>query len=92
MQNKSVVRKRVVRISAKRPLTSGTDVTAGEAVIGSVGSVDGAQALAMVRLDRAAEAADKGQPLAAGGVEVTIDAAAVQAWRDAMRNRPVIDL
>jgi hypothetical protein len=37
-----------------------------------VGSVAGQQALAMIRLDRAAEAKAKGEPLLAGGVKITL--------------------
>jgi folate-binding Fe-S cluster repair protein YgfZ len=47
-------------------------VKAGAAVIGSVGSVAGKQGLALVRLDRAAEAAAKGDRLIAGGVAITL--------------------
>ena len=42
----------------------------GAAVIGTVGSVAGPAALALLRLDRAAEAAAKGQPLTADGVAI----------------------
>jgi folate-binding Fe-S cluster repair protein YgfZ len=53
-------------------MISGADVTAGAAVIGTVGSVSERRALAMVRLDRAAEAKAKGEPLRAGGVPITL--------------------
>jgi hypothetical protein len=39
-------------------------------VIGKLGSVAGRRALAMLRLDRAAEAKAKGEPLMADGVEI----------------------
>ena len=48
------------------PLTPGVEVKTGAAVIGTVGSVAGTQALALVRLDRAAEAAAKGDRLTGG--------------------------
>ena len=41
MQNKTVVRKRVVRSSGAAPLASGAEVKAGEAAIGKVGSMAG---------------------------------------------------
>jgi hypothetical protein len=41
-------------------------------VIGKVGSVAGTDALAMLRLDRAAEAKAKGQPLLAAGVPIAL--------------------
>jgi hypothetical protein len=72
MQNRATVRKRVVPIEGDAPLTSGAEVRAGEAVIGTVGSVTGRKALALVRLDRAAEAKARGQALAANGVAVTL--------------------
>jgi folate-binding protein YgfZ len=92
MQNKSVVRKRIVKIAAAGPITPGADVTVGTAVIGRVGTVAGNEALAMVRLDRAAEAEDKGQALAAGGTAIAVDAAALTAYRKSVAERPVIDL
>jgi hypothetical protein len=91
MQNKTVVRKRVVRVEAEG-LAAGAEVRAGEAVIGRVGSAAGSRGLAMVRLDRVAEALDKGQPLTIGGAPAIVDPAAVAAFRQAVANRPVIDL
>lgn len=87
MQNKTVVRKRVVRISGSGDLTSGADVTIGDAVIGKVGSVAGREALAMLRLDRAMEAVDKGQTITADGIAVTIEAEALKAYRDSAAER-----
>ena len=72
MQNRASVRKRVVPIEGDAPLTSGAEIKVGEAAIGTVGSVAGKQALALVRLDRAAEAKAKGQVLTADGVPVTL--------------------
>ena len=93
MQNKSVVRKRVARIFAGEPLTSGADVTAGGgAVIGKVGSVAGTDALAMLRLDRVAEAHDTGQALRAGATPITVDSAALDRYRHTAANRPASDL
>ena len=40
--------------------------------IGRIGSVAGTRGLAMVRLDRAAEASAKGEPLLAGGVAIAL--------------------
>lgn len=92
MQNKSVVRKRVVRVSASEPLPGGADVTLGSAVIGRIGTVAGSQALAMMRLDRAAEAQDKGLTLTAGGVAITVDAESLAAYRKSVAERPTVDL
>jgi tRNA-modifying protein YgfZ len=72
MQNRGSVRKRVVPIEGEGPLASGAEIKAGTAAIGTVGSVSGRSALALLRLDRVAEAKAKDQILAAGGVAVTL--------------------
>lgn len=92
MQNKTVVRKRVVKVSARNAMIGGAPIAAGSAVIGSVGSVDGSHALAMLRLDRAAEALDAGTPLISAGVEIDVDAEAIKRYRQSLLDRPVHDL
>jgi tRNA-modifying protein YgfZ len=72
MQNRATVRKRVVPVTGEAPLTMGAEITAGPATIGNIGSVAGRQALALLRLDRAAEAEAKGEPLHAGGVTIAL--------------------
>lgn len=93
MQNKAVLRKRIVRISGNE-LATGAEIKHGDGVVGSVGTVaaDGSAALAMLRLDRAVEALDKGQPLLCDGHPITPDAAAIDRYRADVANRPVIDL
>ncbi|HET6389161.1 folate-binding protein [Hyphomicrobium sp.] len=80
MQNKTVVRKRAVKISGAAPLTSDTDVLLGEVSIGRVGTVAGADAIAMLRLDRALEAKQKSETLTAAGVAVTVDDIALERY------------
>jgi hypothetical protein len=87
MQNKAVVRKRVVRI-AGRGLASGAEVRVGEAMIGTVGTVAGEAGLALLRLDRVAEALDKGLALTVAGAAVTVDPDAVAGYRRALAERP----
>lgn len=87
MQHKTVVRKRVVRIIGDTDLSTGADVKVGEAVIGRVGSVDGAKALAMLRLDRALEAAVKGERLTADAIPITVDGDALASYEAAMKAR-----
>lgn len=82
MQHKTVVRKRIARLTAAGPLTSGAVITVGEAAIGAIGSVAGNQALAMVRLDRVIEAIEKGQQVTAGGQPVMVDPGDLQLFRD----------
>jgi tRNA-modifying protein YgfZ len=81
MQNKTVVRKRVVKVSGSEPLVTGADVLLGEVPIGRIGTVDGRSGLAMLRLDRAVEAQEKGLALTAGQVVVTPEA----RWLDGYR-------
>lgn len=80
MQNKTVVRKRAVKISGSAPLSSNDDVLVGDVSIGRVGTVDGTAAIAMLRLDRALEAKQKNQPLAAGDATVTVDDIVLESY------------
>lgn len=91
MQNKTVVRKRVVMIAGDG-LTAGADIRHGDAVIGSVGTAAGGAGLAMLRLDRAAEAADRGEPLVSNGRSVTVAATDLARYRESVRHKPVIEL
>lgn len=73
MEHRSTARKRVVPVIGTAPLQTGSDVKAGEATIGTVGSVAGTSGLALLRLDRVGEAIGKGQPITAGGVPVAVE-------------------
>lgn len=82
MQHKTVVRKRVVRVEAASELpATNPDVTMGSVAIGRLGSVAGKCGLALIRLDRAIEAIDKGEAIMTGGIALTIDAGAISAYR-----------
>lgn len=83
MQNKTVVRKRIVKIRAATPLHTGHDINIGEIPIGKVGTVSGSNALALVRLDRAVEALDKDIPITSGDVAIEVDEAALRRYRTA---------
>jgi folate-binding protein YgfZ len=87
MQHKSVVRKRVTRVSGAA-LAAGGDVKLGEVAIGTIGTVVNGQGLALVRLDRVVEAIDKGVPLTAGGAPVEIDADMIARFRASLAERP----
>ena len=66
---------------------SGTDVLLGEAVIGRVGTVDGQQALAMLRLDRASKRSRK--PKAhCGRHDICADPDALARYRATAAARP----
>ncbi len=92
MQNKTVVRKRVVRVRSDEPLAHGADINIGDAVIGRVGSAAGREALAMVRLDRASEALEKGITVMSNGHDVLVDRGALERYRQSVKDRPVVDL
>ena len=90
MQHKTVVRKRVVRVSAAVDLPADhPDVTAGAATIGRLGSVAGRRGLALIRLDRAAEAIDKGEPILGSDIALFVDSDALAAYRAGAAARTV---
>jgi folate-binding protein YgfZ len=89
MQNKAVVRKRVVKVTGANPLTSGADILLGEVHIGRIGSTDGIHALAMLRLDRALDAIEKGETLIACGTRIAPDPEALDRYRTAAEARPL---
>jgi folate-binding protein YgfZ len=73
MQHRGTARKRIVPVEGAKPLpASGTSIEAGGVPIGALGSVSGACALALVRLDRAEEAIARGTPLMAADVGLTL--------------------
>lgn len=80
MQHKTVVRKRIVRVTGQAPLVEGANICVGTAVIGRVGSVDGRDGLAMLRLDRALEAHTKQQPLTSEGNVIIADPRALDDY------------
>jgi tRNA-modifying protein YgfZ len=88
MQNKTVVRKRIVKVSSAAALTSGAEILFSEAPIGKIGSTDGRHGLAMLRLDRAIEALDKGTALTANGIPITADTLALDRYRASLAARP----
>lgn len=92
MQNKTVVRKRVVRVTSTAPLTSGMAITTGAATIGTIGSTNGQNALALLRLDRAVEAIDQCEPVRAGNHDIAIDPMALQRYRQSIGNRSASQL
>jgi folate-binding protein YgfZ len=78
MEHRGIARKRIVGVEGEGPLPpSGTEITAGGAPVGTLGSVSEHSGLALLRLDRAEEAKAAGLPLRAG--EVTVDLR-IPAW------------
>lgn len=78
MKHRGTARRRVVTVSAEGALpTSGTEMTADGKPVGTLGTVCGNRALAIVRIDRIADALASGTPLLAETVPVTV---ALPAW------------
>jgi len=69
MEHRGTARTRIVPVAFDGPAPMGGDtVSAGEKTIGSMGSAASGQGLAMLRLDRMADALAQGQPITAGGI------------------------
>lgn len=75
MQHRGTARTRIVPIVFSQGLNAedGVEATAGGKVIGRVGSCAGGRALAMLRLDRVADALAAGQELEGGGLAFTLE-------------------
>ncbi len=73
MQHRGTARRRVVLVEADTALpATGADLTAGGKPLGTLGSVDNAHGLAIVRIDRAGDAMTNGLPILAGDVPVRL--------------------
>ena len=71
MQHRGTARNRVVPVAFDdNPPEAGVPVQAGERAVGTMGSSTRGRGLAMLRLDRVADAAKAGQPLIAGGIAI----------------------
>jgi folate-binding protein YgfZ len=78
MKHRGTARRRIVTVSAESALpTTGTDITANGKPVGTLGTVCGNKALAIVRIDRIADALTSATPLIAENVTVTV---ALPAW------------
>lgn len=78
MQHRGTARRRPVIITAESALpASGTELMAGGKPVGTLGSISGTQGLAIVRIDRAADAMNAGTPITADGITVTV---ALPGW------------
>ena len=78
MQHRGTARRRPVIVKAETALPeTGTELLAGGKPVGTLGTVSGLLGLAVVRLDRAADAVRTGTPITAGDVPVTLE---LPAW------------
>ncbi|MBO1020705.1 folate-binding protein YgfZ [Methylobacterium sp. SD274] len=75
MQHRCTARTRIVPVISRdgEAVTSGADVTAGPRGLGTIGSVSGARGLAMLRLDRLADAVAAGEPVRAGAAILGVE-------------------
>jgi folate-binding protein YgfZ len=72
-QHRATARTRIVPVTLTGTAEAGTEITAGEKTLGTLGSVDGARGIALLRLDRAEDAQNAGVPLKAGSAVLTIE-------------------
>ncbi|OYZ99380.1 MAG: folate-binding protein YgfZ [Rhizobiales bacterium 17-65-6] len=72
MQHRGTARTRAVMARFDNAPEAGREIMAGEKTVGRMGSSAGQAGIALVRLDRAADARAAGLPLVAGGIEVTL--------------------
>jgi tRNA-modifying protein YgfZ len=78
MQHRGTARRRIAAVTAETGLPStGTEITADGKQVGTLGSVSGTHALAIVRIDRVGDALARGVPLLAGGTVVSLS---LPAW------------
>jgi folate-binding protein YgfZ len=73
MQHRSTTRTRAAQVLFDGPIPApGTPITAGDKTIGTLGSVADHKGIAMLRIDRTAEALQAGLPLTAGGLTIRV--------------------
>src|SRR5690606_11311461 len=73
MHHRGTARRRLVIVEADADLPADqTEITAGGRPLGTLGTGSGNKALAIVRIDRAANAIAAGQPILSGDVELTL--------------------
>jgi hypothetical protein len=73
MQHRGTARTRTVRVIVDGPAPEpGAAILAGDRTLGTMGSTAGHNGLALIRIDRAADALDAGVPLTAGGLAIRL--------------------
>src|ERR1700716_302501 len=73
MQHRGTARTRTVRVILEGPSPGpGTAILAGDKPVGTIGSTAGRNGLALIRIDRAADALAAGMPLTSGGLAIRI--------------------
>lgn len=73
MQHRGTARTRTVRVMLDGPAPEpGAAILAGDKPVGTMGSAAGSHGLALIRIDRAADALQAGVPLTAGGLAIRL--------------------
>jgi folate-binding protein YgfZ len=73
MQHRGTARTRTVRVMIEgAPPEPGATILAGDKSLGTMGSSAGGNGLALIRIDRAADALAAGMPLTAGGIAIRL--------------------
>ncbi len=73
MHHRGTARTRIVRVTFDGPAPQpGSEITAGEKSVGTMGSSATGRGLALLRIDRVAEAREASLPLSAGGITLQI--------------------
>ncbi|MCA1373934.1 MULTISPECIES: folate-binding protein [unclassified Bradyrhizobium] len=73
MQHRGTARTRSVKVLLEGASPEpGTTILASDKPVGTIGSTAGGKGIALVRIDRVADALDAGQPLTAGGLALTL--------------------
>jgi len=73
MQHRGTARTRSVKVLLDGPSPEvGATILAGDKPVGTIGSTSGGKGIALVRIDRVAEALDASQPLTAGGLALKL--------------------
>jgi folate-binding protein YgfZ len=78
MQHRGTARRRLLIATGETDLpASGTEITVDGRAVGALGTVQGAEGLAIARIDRVKAAIDAGMPVEAGGVALSL---AIPDW------------
>jgi folate-binding Fe-S cluster repair protein YgfZ len=73
MQHRGTARTRTIRVILDGPAPEpGAAILAGDKPVGTMGSTAGRHGLALIRIDRAADALDAGTPLTSGGLALRV--------------------
>lgn len=73
MQHRGTARTRSVKVLFDGPSPeAGAAILAGDKPVGTIGSTAGGKGIALMRIDRVADALDAGQPLTAGGIALRL--------------------